>query len=66
MKTSKNEKIDHINRNAYAFLTSMLHPNAMVVDIEVIGKWLVAYIWNGIHGTSGVSFSVRNRSVDIE
>ena len=53
-----------INSDAYSYLKSLIHPNAKIVDVEVVGKWLVAHLWNGIFGTSGISFRVKNQSVD--
>lgn len=39
----------------------MLHPSVKIIDIEVIGKWLVAHIWNGMFGTASIKFWVKNR-----
>ena len=55
----KKEKNKTINSNAAGFLKSWLHPSIKIVDMYVRGKWLTAEL------SSGIAFSVRNRSVDI-
>ena len=56
----KKEKNKTINSDATAYLKIWLHPSVSIVDLYVRGKWLTAEL------SSGVAFSVRNRSVDIE
>jgi hypothetical protein len=47
-----------INSNALAYLKSLINPENKVLDLHVRGKWLTAYL------SSGVKFSVKNKSID--
>jgi len=47
-----------INSNALAYLKSLINPENKVLDLHVMGKWLTADL------SSGVKFSVKNKSVD--
>lgn len=43
-----------INSDSLEYLKSMINSTNLIVDLEVKGKWLVAYL------SSGVKFSVIN------
>lgn len=54
----KKEKNKAVNSDAYKFLQSFLHSEVKILDVEVCGKWLKAFL------SSNIKFSVKNRSVD--
>jgi hypothetical protein len=47
-----------INSNALAFLKLFISPENKIVDLYVIGKWLMAEL------ASGCRFSVKNQTID--
>ena len=53
-----------INSDAAGYLKSLLHPNMKVVDMYVEGRYLKAELnCPGRYG-AGITFSVKNQSLD--